>query len=173
MNKMREIRLEKVTINIGVGEAGPKLEMAKKLLEKISEEKVVITKTHKRSTFGVAKKRPIGVKITLRGEKAKEFLINTLKAKDNRINPDQFDGNGNFSIGVKEYIDLPGVKYDPEIGIMGMDVCVTLVRPGFRVKNRKIRSKKVGKKHRITKEEAKEWMEKEFDVKVTKEEESY
>lgn len=170
MNPMREIRLEKVTINIGVGEAGQKLEIAKSLLEKISESKVVITKTHKRSTFGVAKKRPIGVKITMRGEKAREFLKNVLKSKDNRIHPRQFDNNGNFSIGIKEYIDIPSLKYDPEIGIIGMDVCVTLVRPGYRVKRKKIRPQKIGKKHRITKEESSEWVEKEFDVKVSKEE---
>ena len=155
MNPMREIRLEKVTINIGAGEAGPKLETAKKLLEKLSGSKVVITKTHKRSTFGVAKKRPIGVKITMRGEKAKSFLTNVLKARENKLNPDCFDDNGNFSLGIKEYIDLPGIKYDPEIGIIGMDVCVTLERPGFRIKKRGMKRKKVGMKHRINKEEAK------------------
>lgn len=173
MNPMREIRLEKVTINIGAGESGPNLEMAKRLLEKISEGKVVVTKTHKRSTFGVAKRRPIGVKITMRGKRAREFLVRVLKARENRISPDQFDDNGNFSMGIKEYIDLPGLKYDPEIGIMGMDVCVTLARPGFRVKSRKIRPKKVGKRQRITKEEAREWVKREFDVKITKEEESF
>ncbi|MCK4336034.1 MAG: 50S ribosomal protein L5 [Candidatus Aenigmarchaeota archaeon] len=171
MNPMREIKLEKVTINIGAGEAGPKLEMAKKLLEKLSEGKVVVTKTHKRTTFGVAKKKPIGVKITMRGERAKEFLRNVLKANENRISPEQFDNNGNFSIGVKEYINLPGIKYDPEIGIIGMDVCVTLERPGFRVKKRRIRPKKVGNKHRITNEEAKEWVKNEFDAEISKEEE--
>lgn len=171
MNPMKEIRLEKVTINMGVGGAGPKLEMAKKLLEKLSEGKAVVTKTHKRTTFGVAKKKPIGVKITMRGEKAKEFLRNVLKANENRISPEHFDNNGNFSIGVKEYIDLPGIKYDPEIGMMGMDVCVTLERPGFRIKRRRIRQKKIGNKHRITKEEAKEWVKNEFDAEISKEEE--
>ncbi len=171
MNPMREIRIEKVTINIGAGEAGPKLEMARKLVGKLSGGKVVITKTHKRTTFGVTKKRPIGVKATLRGEKAKGFLINALKANENRLSPDRFDNNGNFSIGVKEYIDLPGINYDPEIGIMGMDVCVTLERQGFRVKRRSMRPKKIGRKHRITKEEAREWVKKEFDVEISKEEE--
>ncbi len=173
MNPMREIRLEKVTINIGAGEAGPKLEMAKKLLEKLSEGKVVITKTHKRTTFGVAKGKPIGVKVTIRGEKANEFLKNVLKANENRLSPDQFDNNGNFSIGVKEYIDIPGIKYDPEIGIIGMDICVTLERPGFRVKRRKIRPKKIGRKHRITKEEVKEWLKNEYDVEISKKEERF
>lgn len=169
-NPMREIRLEKVTLNIGAGEAGPKLEMAKKLLEKLSGTKVVVTITHKRSTFGGAKKRPIGVKVTLRGEKAKEFLKNALKANENSLKPTQFDNQGNFSVGVKEYIDLPGIKYDPEIGILGMDVCATLSRPGYRVARRKIRPNKIGKRQRITAEEAREWVKKEFNVMVSKEE---
>lgn len=171
MNKMRKIRLEKVTINIGAGEAGPKLENSKKLLEKFFENKVVVTRTHKRTTFGVAKNRPIGVKATLRGEKAKEFLKSAFHALDNKLKASQFDDNGNFSLGIKEYIHLPGVKYDPEIGIMGMDVCVTLERPGFRIKRRKIKPRKVGKRHRITKEEAQEWVSKEFGVKIIKGEE--
>jgi large subunit ribosomal protein L5 len=167
---MREIRLEKVTINVGAGEAGPKLEMAKKLLEKLSGSKVVVTITHKRTTFGVAKRRPIGVKVTLRGDKAKEFLKSAFKANENRMSPDQFDTGGNFSVGIKEYIDIHGVKYDPEIGILGMDVCVTLTRPGYRISKKKIRPKKIGKAHRITPEEAKEWVQKEFNIKIEKEE---
>jgi large subunit ribosomal protein L5 len=168
---MREIRLEKVTINIGAGEAGPKLEMAKKLLEKLSGTKIVVTLTHKRTTFGGAKKRPIGVKTTLRGEKARAFLANALKANENRLKPTQFDNQGNFSLGVKEYIDLPGVKYDPEISILGMDVCATLTRAGYRIAKRKIRPAKIGKKHRITAEEAKEWAKKEFNVIISAKEE--
>lgn len=169
-NRMKEIRLEKVTINIGAGEAGPKLETAKRLIEKLSGMKVVVTLTHKRTTFGGAKKRPIGVKVTLRGEKAKAFLANALKANENRLKPTQFDRQGNFSIGVKEYIDLPGVKYDPEIGILGMDICATLSRAGYRVARRKIRPSKIGKGQRITAEEAKEWARKEFNVTISKEE---
>jgi len=167
MNPMREIRLEKITINIGAGEAGPKLEMAKRLIEKLSGTKIVITTTHKRSTFGGAKNKPIGVKVTMRGEKARVFLVNAFKAIENKIKPTQFDRHGNFSLGIKEYIDLPGIKYDPEIGIMGMDVCATLTRPGYRVSRKKIRPGKIGKAHRITPEEAKEWVQKEFNVKIT------
>jgi len=171
MNPMREIRLEKVTLNIGAGEAGPKLERAKKLLEKISGMKVIVTKTHKRTTFGVAKNRPIGVKVTLRGERAKNFLINALKANENKLKADCFDENGNFSFGIKEYIDLPNIRYDHEIGIMGFDVCVTLARKGYRIKRRRIKPKKIGKNHRISKEEAQEWVQKEFNVKIIKGEE--
>lgn len=163
---MREIRIEKVTINMGCGSDEEKLERAKKLLEKLTGRKVLITKTRKRTTFGMARNRPIGVKVTLRGKEAEEFLKKAFDAVDNTIKASQFDENGNFSIGIREYIDLPGAKYDPEIGILGMDVCVTLERPGYRVKRRKIKKSKVGKKHRISKGEAIEWVKDKFGVNV-------
>ena len=166
MNRMRNIRLEKVTINMGVGEAGPKLEKAKKLVQKLSDNKIVVTKAHKRTTFGIAKNRPIGVKVTLRGKKAMEFLKSALSVLDNRLKVSQFDDNGNFSFGIKEYIHIPGMRYDPDIGIMGMDVCVTLSRPGFRIKERRVRPKKIGKKHRITKEESQEWTKREMGIEI-------
>jgi large subunit ribosomal protein L5 len=169
MSRMRKIRLEKVTINMGAGEAGQKLENAKKLVGKFSENKIVVTKTRRRTTFGVAKHRPIGAKVTLRGENAREFLEKVLHALDNRLRETNFDDNGNFSLGIKEYIHIPGVRYDPEIGIMGMDVCVTLERPGFRVRRRRVRPKSIGKKHRITREESQEWVKKEFGVMIVKE----
>ena len=172
-NPMREIRLDKVTLNIGTGEAGPKLEKAKALLEKVSAgKKVVITKTHKRTTFGIAKGRPIGVKVTLRGEEAMELLGRLLQGIENTLRPSQFDRQGNISFGVVEYIHVPGLKYDPDIGIMGFDVCITLKRPGFRVSKRRIRPGKIGKAHRITPEEAQKWMQDNFQTKITEEVES-
>ncbi|MEM5798372.1 MAG: 50S ribosomal protein L5 [Candidatus Aenigmatarchaeota archaeon] len=164
-NPMREIRLEKVTINIGAGEAGPKLEKAKTLLEKIIGKKVVITKTKKRTTFGMAKGRPIGVKVTLRGKEAMEWLKRFLQANDNKLSATQFDA-GNFSFGVKEYVHIPGVRYIPEIGLLGMDVCVTLKRPGFRIKMRKIKKKKIGKRHMITKEDTINWVKTNLGVRI-------
>jgi large subunit ribosomal protein L5 len=169
MSRMGKIRLEKVTINMGAGEAGQKLENAKKLVGKFSENKIVVTKTRRRTTFGAAKHRPIGAKVTLRRKEAREFLEKVLHALDNRLRDTQFDNNGNFSLGIKEYIHIPGVRYDPEIGIMGMDVCVTLERPGFRVRRRRVRPKRIGKKHRIAKEESQEWVKKEFGVRIVKE----
>jgi len=166
MNPMREIRIEKVTLNIGCGNDKEKLERAKKLLERMTGKKVVITKTRKRTTFGMARKRPIGAKVTLRGKDAEEFLKKVFEAVDNKIKSSQFDEYGNFSIGVKEYIDLPGMKYIPEIGILGMDVCVTLERPGYRVKRRKVKKSKVGKKHIVKKEEAINWVKEKFKVDV-------
>lgn len=166
MNPMRKISLEKITINMGAGEAGPRLEKSQKILAKIAGKKVVVTKTHKRSTFGGGKNRPIGVMTTLRGEPARQLLERMLQAIEGRLKKSCFDRNGNFSFGIKEYIHIPGMKYDPEVGILGMDVAVTLTRPGYRVKERRIRPASIGSRHRITAEEAREWVGKEFKIKI-------
>ncbi len=166
MSAMKGIRIGKLTLNMSTGAPGPELEKAKKLLETITGKKIVTTKTHKRSTFGVAKGREIGVMTTLRGEGARELLAKLLQSKENRIESTQFDENGNFSLGIEEYINIPGVNYDPDIGIMGFDVSVSLERPGYRVKKRSYGKTKVGKSHRITPDEAREWVKKEFGVEV-------
>ncbi len=168
---MRAIRIDKVTLNVGTGEPGPKLDKAKKILAKISGNKVITTKSRKRSTFGGGKGRPIGAKVTVRGGAAVELLKTLLQAVESRLKPSQFDINGNFSFGIAEYISIPGVKYDPDIGIMGMDVCVTLERPGFRIKRKRIRPRKIGKAHRITKEQAIRWATENLGVRVTEKEE--
>jgi len=165
-NPMKRIRLEKVTVNIGTGESGQKLEKAKKLLEKLINKKIVVTTTHKRTTFGMAKGRPIGVKVTIRGKAAADFLKAAFHAVRNSLKESNFDGNGNFSFGIEEYINLPIIKYDPEIGILGMDVAVTLERPGYRIKRRMARPKAVGRRHQIKKEDAVEFVKKEWGVKV-------
>ena len=165
MNPMRSIKIQKVTINVGCGEAGEKLDKAKKLLEKLTGSKVVLTKTKRRTTFGTPRNRPIGVKVTLRKEKAIEFLKKALEAVEMKIRFSSFDKDGNFSFGIKEHIDLPGVRYDPNIGIYGMDVCVTLERKGFRVLRRRI-SNKISKKHKIVPEESAEWLNKNFNVEI-------
>ena len=164
-NPNRAIKIAKITINIGCGESGEKLERAKKMLEHLTERKVAVTTTHGRTTFGMAKGRPIGVKVTLRGKEAIEFLKKALDALDSKLPARCFDGQGNFAFGVREHIDLPGVRYDPDIGIFGMDVCVTLERPGFSVGRASI-SHKVGHSHRITAEDARHWAIQQLNVKV-------
>ena len=166
MNPMRNIRIEKITINIGCGEAGEKLDKAKKLLEVMTNKKVVITETHNRTTFGMPKRRPIGCKVTLRKKDAEEFLKKALDAVDKKLSKTVFDAQGGFSFGIKEHIDIPGVKYDPEIGIFGMDVCVTLERSGFRVKRTRMPTK-IGKKHKIKPEETIEWITKNYGVEIS------
>jgi large subunit ribosomal protein L5 len=159
MNKMREIKIEKVTVNVGCGGDLDKIERAKKLLELLTGQKPVVTISRKRSTFGIAKGKPVGVKVTLRKKKAEEFLQKVLEAKKYTIKSSQIS-NGTFSIGITEYIELPGVKYQHEIGTLGFDVCVTLERPGYRVKRVKVKKAKIGKKHIINKEDVIEWLKK-------------
>ncbi len=166
MNPMRQIRIEKVTINIGVGEPGERLDKAYELLKRLTGQKPVKTVAKKKvPRWGIRPGLPIGVKVTLRGKKAYEFLEKVFDAVGRKIPASSFDDQGNFSIGIKEYIDL-GLKYDPNIGIFGMDVCVTLERPGYRVKRRKRRKAAIGKKHLITREEAIEFVQKRFGVEV-------
>ena len=133
MNVMREIKIEKVTVNIGVGTPGDKLENAKTLLENITSKTPVETLARDRNpVFKLRKGLPIGAKVTLRGEDAKSFLEKALTAKKKVLKSQNFDRNGNFAFGVAEYIDFPGARYDPTIGMVGFDVCVTLKRPGKR-----------------------------------------
>lgn len=165
-NPMRTIRIEKVTLNIGCGTDEAKLEKARKLLEYLTGRKPLITKSKRRSTFGVAKAKPIGVKVTLRKEKTVEFLKRTLAAVENRLKVSQFDSEGNFSFGIKEYIDIPNAKYRHDIGMMGLDVSVTLERPGFRIKRRRIRKRKIPTKHKINKNEVMGWVKNNFGVEI-------
>ncbi|MFH1054387.1 MAG: 50S ribosomal protein L5 [Candidatus Woesearchaeota archaeon] len=162
---MREIRIEKVTLNIGSGKDQTKLEKGITLLKNITGISPVKTFSKKRiPTWGIRPGLPIGCKITLRNEKATELLQKLLSAKDNRIKPSQIDQNGNISFGIPEYIDIPGVKYDPEIKIMGLEACITLRRNGFRIKRRRIKPQKIHKKHSITKKDAIDYMKNKFNV---------
>jgi len=165
-NPMRKIRIEKVTLNVGCGDDKEKIERAKMLLEYLTEGKPTITKSKRRSTFGVVKGKPLGVMITLRNEKAVEFLKIALQGIENKLKVSQFDREGNFSFGIKEYIDMPDVKYKHEIGMLGLDVTVTLERPGFRIKRRRIQKRKIPEKHKIKREEAMEWVKNNFGVEI-------
>jgi len=167
MNKMQEIRIEKITLNIGTGEAGDKLDKAVLLLKDISGSKPVKTKTMKRiPTWNVRPKLAIGTKVTLRGKKAEELLKKLFKAIKNKIQTKKFDDNGNFSFGIEEYLNIPGVEYKPEIGIIGLEAAVTLERPGFRVKKRRLKKSKVGINQRITKEQSMEFIKKMFNIEM-------
>jgi large subunit ribosomal protein L5 len=116
----------------------------------------------------MAKGRPIGMKVTLRGEDADAFLKRALEAVDGKVAEASFDRQGNVSFGVKEHISMPGVRYDPEIGVWGMDVCIRLERRGYRV-SRKRNPSKVSKSHRIKPQEAMEFMVKSFGIKTAEE----
>ena len=134
-NPMMIPRITKITLNMGVGEAiGDKkvLEHAVSDLEKISGQKVVVTLARKSiAGFKVREEWPIGCKVTLRSERMYEFLerlvtIAIPRIRDFRgISPKQFDGRGNFSMGVTEQIIFPEIDYDQIDKLRGMDICIT------------------------------------------------
>lgn len=170
-NAMRKIRIEKLTLNVGAGKDPVVLNKGIKLIKNITGINPVKTFTKKRiPNWGLRPGLPIGCKVTLRGKKAVDLILRLLDAKSNVLKESYFDENGSISFGITEYIDIKGVKYDPEIGIMGLQVCITLERPGFRVKKRRVKRKGVSKSHRITKEDAIEFMKSEFKVKIGEEE---
>ncbi|MFH0711423.1 MAG: 50S ribosomal protein L5 [Candidatus Aenigmatarchaeota archaeon] len=166
MNKMQEIKIDKITLNIGCGDDKAKIEKATKLLEMLTGKKSIVTKSKKRSTFGIPKGKPLGVMVTLRKADAFEFLKKALAGIENKLSKDKFDSSGNFSFGVREYIDMPGVKYSHEVGMMGFELAVTLYRAGFRIKKRRIQQRQIPVKHKISKEDAAEWAKKTFGVEL-------
>lgn len=164
---MTKIGIGKLVLNMGVGEVGPKLEKAEKLLERISGMKPIRTKAKKRvPTWGLRPGLEIGLKCTLRGKRAIELLKRLLEGMENRILAKNFDREGNLNFGIKEYISIPDVDYDPSVGIVGFNVSVCLERPGYRVKSRRANRSKVGRKQRVSKEDAISFMKKQFGIEV-------
>ena len=167
MSSMKKIKIEKITLNIGAGKDQSRLDKGIVLLNLIGNGTPVKTVTNKRvQEWGLRPGLPIGCKITLRKNKAANLLPRLLESVDKKLNPQQFDDNGNIAFGIHEYIEIPDIKYDPKIGIMGLQVCVTLERPGFRIKRRKIMPRKIPARHRISREEAIDFMSKNFNIMV-------
>ncbi len=167
MADMREIRIEKVVVNVGVGEAGDKLVKAQKVLELVTRQKPAQTVAHTAvRDWGVRRGMPIGTKVTLRGDAAEEFLKRALSIRNNRLPGYSFDPRGNFSFGVPDYTDFEGMKYDPEIGVFGMDIAVCLQRPGFRVAKRRVRSHPIPRYQRISRDEGIAFIKGHFGVEV-------
>lgn len=170
MNLMKSIKIEKVTLNIGAGTDQAKLEKGLALLNTITNETPIKTITSKRiQEWGLRPGLPIGCKLTLRKDKAIKILPRLLDAVENRLRERQFDNNGNLAFGIHEYIEIPGVKYDPKIGILGLEVCVTLERPGYRIKRRRSLARKIPVRHRISRQEAIDFMTKNFNTRVGEE----
>ncbi len=165
-NPMKQIKVAKITLNIGAGKSEEMLKRAVKLLAKISSVKPIHTKTQKRIPgWALRPGLAIGAKSTVR-KGAKEVLLKLLAARNNTLSKKSFDAQGNFSFGVPEYIDIPGLEYDPELKIMGLEAAVTLERAGFRLKKRNINAKKVGKTHLITKDDAIKFVQETLGVTV-------
>lgn len=166
-NKMREIEIEKVTVNIGVGSPGERLEHAKELIRRLTERNPVETQAKRREpVFKLRKGLPIGAKVTLRRAAAREFLEKALSARRRTLSEHNFDKSGNFAFGIAEYIDFPGAKYDPAMGMFGFDIAVTLTRPGKRVSVRKLFRSRVGHSHRVSKEDAMEFARSSLNIKI-------
>jgi large subunit ribosomal protein L5 len=164
---MRKISLEKVVLNMGVGKSGDIIDVAKRALEQISGKKAS-TRNAKETQrdWGVRKGEPIGVAVTVRGEDAKVLLKRLLEAKGNTVNGKSFDNFGNYSFGINEHIDIPDVKYEPSIGILGLGISIALTRPGYGIRKRSKHKASVGKSHIISNQEAKDYLVKEFGVTV-------
>lgn len=164
---MKELRIGKLVLNIGVGRSGEAIERARRVIEDLVDQKASFRKAKKSiRDFGVHKGEPIGMMVTLRGKKAPEVLKLLLQARENKIASSSFDEYGNCSFGIKEHIEIPGVKYSPDIGIFGMNVSAVLERPGYRVSRRNRAPSKVGKNHRVGRDEALEFFKKNFGIEV-------
>ncbi len=166
-NPMLEVTISKVVINIGAGQGGEHLQRAEKVINLLTGRGSV--RTYSKSTnkdLSTRKDMPIGCKTTLRGPMTNEFIKKALWIRNNKIPHYCFDTSGNLSFGISDYTDFEGMKYDPDIGIFGLDINVVLERRGVRVSRRRLQRKKVGRHHRVNQEEATKFMVKEFQVEV-------
>jgi len=166
-NPMRKIRVGKIVVNIGLGKSGEAIERGKKVLEQVTGQTPTQTRA-KRSVrdFGIHKGEPIGVLVTVRGDATSALIEKLLMAREKKLNESCFDSRGSVSFGIKEHIEIPGIRYDPAIGILGMNVSILLERPGFSVARRGRRSSRVGKGHLVSREEAMQYFKENFGVTI-------
>ena len=164
---MLKPKIEKVVVNISIGKSGEPLEKAVGVLKELTGQNPCRRKAKQTiREFGIRKGEPIACLVTTRKERAAEFLKKVLPVVGNKLSRKCFDKRGNFAFGVEEHIEIPGVKYRPEVGIFGMDVCVSLSRPGYRVKRRRRRKSKIGSRHVLTPEEATLFAEDSLGVEI-------
>jgi len=167
VRSMRDLVIGKVVVNITVGASGEPLNRAMMILESLTDQKPVMRRAKQTiRTWGIRRNEPISCMVTLRREKAEALLKKTFPAVSNRINPRSFDRQGNFAFGIREHIDIPGQRYDPNLGIVGMDIMATVERPGYRVARKRRAKSKISHSHRVTREESIEFIKQSFGVEV-------
>ena len=166
-NIMRTPVIDKVIVHMGVGESGQHLVNAEEILKTITGQEVIRCFAKRTlPAFAIKKKEPIGCKVTLRGQKAQEFLEIALGIVEKSLVKSQFDSLGNVSFGIEEHTDFPGMRYDPNIGVFGMDVAVVIKRPGERICKRRIATRKIPTNHRVTVEDAIAFLSESYGVEV-------
>lgn len=162
-NPMQKVKIHKLSINLCVGESGDRLNKAAKVLEQLTGQVPRFGKSRLTiRSFGIRRNERIAAHVTVRGDKAMDILSNALKIVEYELKESCFSETGTFGFGIKEHIDL-GMKYDPAIGIFGMDFIVVLGKPGLRVRKRVRCRQNLGRKQRVSKEEAKQWFVDTFD----------
>jgi large subunit ribosomal protein L5 len=166
-NPYRAVRVIKVVVNAGVGESGEARMKAEKVLQMVTHQKPVATRSHSTNRdFGIRKGQEIGAKVTLRGAVAHDFLTRAFDARDRQLDGDSIDRAGNFSFGVADYTDFAGMKYDPAIGIHGMDVAVEMGRAGYRIRDRRLQSRSIPPALRSTREETRAFLAATYAVTI-------
>jgi large subunit ribosomal protein L5 len=168
-NPMKKPYLEKIVLNIGVGGGGEELEKAIGVLQQITGK--VPLKTHSKvnvKEFNLRIGRPIGCKVTIRGQDAERLLKRLLIVNNNKILRKSFDNFGNFAFGVDEHIKIPQTEYEAGIGLWGLDVCGRITRPGMRVKYRRKAKSKIPPHHYVSRGEAQYFLKQKFDVDIVK-----
>lgn len=167
MNPMKKIRIRKLTVNVGTGKDQKELDRGLLLIKHITGLEGVKTITNKRIPgWGLRPGLAVGCKLTLRKDKAVELAKKFLETKENLLEENNFDGHGNISFGITEYIEIPGIEYNHDIGMMGFQVCITLERPGYRLTKRRRFKKSLPRNHVVDKQEAMQFMKDEFNIKV-------
>lgn len=167
MNPMQALKVEKVVVHMGVGESGERLSKAEDVMRRITGQKPVKAIAKKTIPgFGIRKGAPIGCKVTLRGKKAERFIQLALEIVKRRIPTTQIDRQGNFSFGIEEHTDFPGMSYDPKVGIFGMDVNVSLGRRGVRIARRTIGRRRLPACQRVSPQEAAAFLKQAYRVEV-------
>ena len=171
VNVMTAPRITKVTVNIGVGEGGNRLQTAEKVLELVTGSSPIRTISKKTNReLGTREGAPIGCKVTMRDKDLiATFLKDAFWVRENTLPAWNFDNQGNLSFGVSDYTDFPQQKYDPDIGIFGMDINVVLERPGHRVSRRRRRAHRVAINHRVTRDECMEYFSQQFGLTIVEE----